>query len=92
MTVISPKPHMAQSAGAAEYTNCISAEGYDPLLNKSLGYDTKQSDGEAPVMGMTLNNLMVRLQLLELWEMWSTPLLPLFPSPLGPRVIAPDRV
>ena len=41
-------------------------------------YDIKQSDGEAPV--------------LEFWRMWSTPLLPLFPDPLWPRVVAPDRV
>ena len=50
---------MVQSAGAAEYTACISAEelGY-PI--ESPGYDTKQSDGEVPVM-------------LELWEFQSTP-------------------
>ena len=34
---------MTQSSGAAEYTNCISAEGYDSS-NKCCGYDTKQSD------------------------------------------------
>ena len=33
------------------------------------GYDTKQSDGEVPVM-------------LEFWGMWSIPLLPLLPGPL----------
>ena len=32
-----------------EHTNCISAEGKDPL-NKCPGYDTKQSDSEVPVM------------------------------------------
>ena len=37
---------MAQSAGAAEYTDCISAERKNSL-NKHTGYDTKQSDGEA---------------------------------------------
>ena len=31
-------------AGAAEYTDCISAEGYDSP-NECLGYDTKQSNG-----------------------------------------------
>ena len=51
--------HMAQTAGAAEYTDCISAHGYDSS-NECPGYYTKQSDGEAPVM-------------LELWEMQSTP-------------------
>ena len=53
--------HVAQSAGAVEYTDCFSAEGQDPS-NECLGYDTKQSDGEIPVM-------------LELWGMQSTPLL-----------------
>ena len=33
---------MAQSADAAEYTNCISAEGYDSP-NICPGYDTKPS-------------------------------------------------
>ena len=42
------------------------------------GYDTKQSDGEVPVM-------------LEFWGMRSTPLLPLLPGPLWPGVVAPDR-
>ena len=44
-----------------------------------LIYDTKQSDGEAPVM-------------LELWEMWSTSSLPSLPGPLWSRVVAPDKV
>ena len=30
--------------------------------------------------------------MLELWGMWNTPSLPLLPSPLGPGVVAPDRV
>ena len=34
--------------GAVEYTNCIYAERWDP--SKYLGYDTKQSNGEASVM------------------------------------------
>ena len=42
-------------------------------------YDTKQSDGEVPVI-------------LELWGMQSTPSLPLFPGPLWPGEVAPDRV
>ena len=46
--------------------------------HKCPGYDTKQSDGEIPVM-------------LELWGMWSTPSLPLLPGPLWPGVVAPDR-
>ena len=48
-------------------------------LNKYTGYDTKQSDGEVPVM-------------LELWWMRSTPSLPSLPGPLWPGVVAPDRV
>ena len=40
---------MAQLAGDAEYTDCISAEGWDSP-NECPGYDTKQSDGETPVM------------------------------------------
>ena len=59
----------AQSAGAAEYTDCTSREGPD-FLNKYLGYDTKQSDGEVPVM-------------LELWGMRSTPSLPSLPVHSG---------
>ena len=47
--------------------------------NEYLGHDTKQSDGEIPVMQ-------------ELWGMWSTSSLPLPLSPLWPRVVAPDRV
>ena len=35
---------MSQLAGAVEYTNCISAEGYDSF-NECPGYYTKQSDG-----------------------------------------------
>ena len=47
--------------------------------NKCPVYDTKQSDGVAPVM-------------LELWGMRSTPLSPSFPGPLWLGVAAPDRV
>ena len=42
-------------------------------------YDTKQCDGEVPVM-------------LEFGEMLSTLLLPSFPGPHRPREVAPDRV
>ena len=69
---------MAQSPGAAEYTDCISAEGSDSP-NECTGYDTKQSDVEVLVM-------------LELWGMWSTPLLPSFSGPLWPGVVAPDKI
>ena len=42
--------NLAQLAGAVEYTDCTSAEGYDPPHNECRGYDTKQSDGEVPVI------------------------------------------
>ena len=42
------------------------------------GYDTKQSDGEVPVM-------------LELWGMQSTPSLPSLSGPLWLGVVAPDK-
>ena len=47
--------------------------------NKCPGYDTKQSDGEVPVM-------------LELWGMHSTPLLLSLPGLLRLRMVALDRV
>ena len=47
--------------------------------NEYLGYDTKQSHGEVPVM-------------LELWGMPSTPSLPSLPGLLYFGVVAPDRV
>ena len=52
--------------------------GVRPPSNESPGYDTKQSDGEAPV--------------LEFWKMWSIPSLLLLPDPLWLRVVVPDRV
>ena len=45
--------------------------------NKCPGYDTKQSDGEVPVI-------------LELWRMQCTTSLPSFPGLLWPRVVALD--
>ena len=48
---------IAQSAGAVSHNECP-------------GYDTKQSDGEVPVM-------------LELWKMRSAPLLPSLPIQSG---------
>ena len=53
--------------------------GNTPPTNKCPGYDTKQSDGEVPVM-------------LGLWVMWNTCSLPLLQGSLWPRVVAPDRV
>ena len=66
----------AQLVVAVEYTDCTSAEVQTPM-NECPGYDTKQSDGEVPVM-------------LEIWEMRSTPSLPLLPGLLWPGVVAPD--
>ena len=48
-------------------------------LPECPSYDTKESEGETPVIE-------------ELWGMQSTPLLPLLPGPLWPWVVAPDRV
>ena len=47
----------AQSAGPVEYTDC---RGVRPPPNDCPGYDTKQSDGEGPVM-------------LGLWGIQNTP-------------------
>ena len=74
--VINTHGEVAKSAGTAEYTDCISAEGYDST-NECIGYDTKQSDGEASVM-------------VELWGMRSNPSLPLLSGSLWPGVVAPD--
>ena len=38
-----------QSAGAVEYTNCFSQEGWNSSTNECPGYGTKQSDIKAPV-------------------------------------------
>ena len=51
--------------------------GVRPPPHECLGYDTKHSDGEVPVV-------------LVLWGMRSTPSLPLLPGPLWPGVVAPD--
>ena len=58
----------AQLAGTEEYTDCISAEEYPPPT-----YDTKQSDGKAP--------------LLEVLGMWNISSLPLIPGPLWPGLV-----
>ena len=50
-----------------------------PQKNECSGYDTKQSNGEVPVM-------------MELWGMWSTSSLPSLPGPLWPQVVVPNRV
>ena len=42
---------MAHSTGAIEYTEFISAEGKDST-NECPRYDTKQSNGSAPALGL----------------------------------------
>ena len=66
-----------QSAGTVEYTDCISAEGFNS--KECPGYDTKQSDGEGLVV-------------LELWRMQSTLSLSSLPDLPWSKVVAPDRV
>ena len=71
---------IAQSAGVVKYTDCFSAEGLDPSLhNEYPRYDTKQSDGEVPVI-------------LELLGIRSTPSLLSLPGPLWSGVVAPESV
>ena len=60
-------------------TPSVSLQKGKTLSNKCPGYNTKQSDGEVPIM-------------LELWGMQSIPLLPSLPFPLWLRVVATDRV
>ena len=55
------------------------SRGIRPIPNDCPAYDTKQSDGEAPVMR-------------EPWGMRSISSLPSLPDPLWPGVVAPDRV
>ena len=68
-----------QSAGAVEYTDCISTEGVRAPSNEYPVYNNKQYDGEAPVI-------------LELLGMRSTSSLPFLPCPLWPGVVAPEKV
>ena len=56
----------AHLAGAVEYVDCVPAENMIPT--SLTEYDTKPSDGEAPV--------------LEIWRLWTTVSLPLLPCPL----------
>ena len=49
------------------------------LPNEYPGYESKPSDGEAPVM-------------LKVWGMQSTSLLLSLPGPFWPGVVAPDRI
>ena len=49
------------------------------MKKEQYGYDTKQSDEEAPVV-------------MALLGMQITPSLPLLPGPLSPGVVAPERI
>ena len=69
---------LAQPAWAVEYTDYISAKEKD-FPTECPRYDTKQSDGEAPVM-------------LELWGKAENPSLLLLPGTFWPGVVASDRV
>ena len=69
---------ITQLAGTVEYTDCFSAGRVRPP-NECPKYDSKQSDGEVPVMQ-------------ELWGMQGTPTLPSLPGSLWPSVVAFDRV
>ena len=67
--------HVAQPAGAVEYTDCFSAEGYDPDPTTGvLDMTLNKSNGEVPVM-------------LELCGMQSTPSLPSLPGSLSSEVV-----
>ena len=66
---------LARSAGAVEYTECISAVGKTSI--RVSCYDIKPSDGKAPA--------------LEFWETGITSSLSLLSDPLYLRVEAFDR-
>ena len=69
---------VAQLAEAVKYALGI-CRGVRPHSYECPGLDTKQPDGEAPVM-------------LEFWGMRNIPLLPPLPGPLWPGVLVLDRV
>ena len=69
---------IAQLAGAVEYTVHLYRGVRPPPSNECPDNDTKQSDGEAPVI-------------LGFWGMQSTPSLPWLPGPLWPGVVVPDK-
>ena len=53
--------------------------GKTPSPNEFPGYDTKQSEGDLPVI-------------LGLWGIRSIPSLPLLPGPIWLGVVVPDRI
>ena len=68
----------AMSAGAVEYADYISPEVVSAPINECPGYDIKESDNEAPALG--------------LWGIQSTPSLPSLLCPFWPGEVAPDRI
>ena len=72
------QPIVCSVTGPVENANYISSKGVS-FPNECLGYEAKQSEGEASVM-------------LELLGMWHTPSMPSPPRPFWARVVAPDRV
>ena len=69
--------YAAQSTRVTEYTDCISAEGYDSI-NRSSGYDIKQSDSDAPAS--------------KIWRIQGTLSLPLLAGSLLPGVVSPETI
>ena len=74
---ISSVPSFPSQLGM-ENNETVSLQRGKKSLNECPGYDTKQCDGEVPVM-------------LGYGGMWSTPSLPSLSDSLKPRVVAPDR-
>ena len=72
-----PQCFQVHSAGTIENAGCISVEGKDHP-NESPEYNTKQSDGETPV--------------LKLWGIWRTPSLQLLLGPHWPGMVTSDMV
>ena len=73
--IITKLLYIAHLAGTVDYTDWISSERLPPQWVS--WYDTKQSDGEAPVME-------------KLWKMWSASSIPSLPGPLWHGVVASD--
>ena len=85
-TVVKIGQHTEKSPGDSKTLAVIQTpqqvhlcRGVSPTPNECPVFDSKQSDGEVPVM-------------LEFWGMRSTYSLPSLPSPLWTGVVAPDRV
>ena len=76
--VLSNKWYSSPVVWGCRIPNCIVAEGSHLYRNKWSVYESKQSDDEAPVLG--------------LWGMWKTPSLPLLPRQPWPEVVATIRV